>query len=282
MTAVPSDPDRASVAHPEDGPCFYLGTHEVQWLESPLFTGARPVPLFISHRRLALRKTLPRSRTPWALDSGGFSELSMFGGWRTTPAEYLAAVQRYEKRIGGMEWAAPQDWMCEPVMLAKTGLSIEEHQRRTVANFVQLREADPYMPFVPVLQGWVLADYQRCARMYGEAGVNLADEPLVGLGSVCRRQATSEIGELVSHFAEQGLRLHGFGVKARGLAEYGRLLTSADSMAWSYDARRSPALDGHTHKNCANCPEWALAWRTRMLARIAEPAPLQLPLTIAA
>ena len=49
------------------------------------------VPLFVSHRRLARRKTLPRARSGWALDSGGFSELSLYGGWRTTAEDYVAA-----------------------------------------------------------------------------------------------------------------------------------------------------------------------------------------------
>lgn len=261
----------------EPEPYFYLGTHEVSWLERREFTGSWPVPLFVSHRRLALRRTLPRPRTPWAVDSGGFSELSMFGGWKTSPAEYVTAVREYA-RIGNLEWAAPQDWMCEPVMLAKTGLSVEEHQRRTVANFLELKRLDDYMPFVPVLQGWRLSDYERCARMYADAGVDLAAEPLVGLGSVCRRQATSEIGELVECFAERGLRLHGFGVKQSGWRRYGHLLRSADSMAWSFDARRSPAIAGHLHRNCANCPAWALQWRERMLA----PAPRQMQLAEAA
>jgi hypothetical protein len=264
VTVLPLD-SRLEYAHPEDLPYFYLGTHEISWLARPEFTGSWPVPLFVSHRRLALRRTLPRPRTPWAVDSGGFSELSLYGCWRTTPAEYVAAVQRYA-RLGCLEWAAPQDWMCEPVMLAKTGLSVEEHQRRTVANYLLLKRMDDYLPFIPVLQGWRLADYQRCARMYADAGVDLASEPLVGLGSVCRRQATSEIGELVECFAEQGLRLHGFGVKALGWRLYGHRLASADSMAWSFDGRRSAPLAGHSHRNCANCPDWALRWRDRLLA----------------
>lgn len=51
---------------------FYLGTSEVRWL------GQANVPLFISHRRLAPRKSFPRALTGWALDSGGFTELSMY------------------------------------------------------------------------------------------------------------------------------------------------------------------------------------------------------------
>ena len=42
-----------------------------------------------------------------------------------------------------LEWAAPMDWMCEPAMLARTGLTVEDHQRRTVANFLELRERGP-------------------------------------------------------------------------------------------------------------------------------------------
>jgi hypothetical protein len=31
------------------------------------------------------------------------------------------------------------DWMCEPFMLAKTGLSVREHQQRTVTNYLNPR-----------------------------------------------------------------------------------------------------------------------------------------------
>ena len=68
----------------------------------------------------------------------------------------MAAVRRYRDEIGGLEWAAPMDWMCEPFMLAKTGLTVAEHQARTVANYLELRSLAPELPFVPVLQGWSL------------------------------------------------------------------------------------------------------------------------------
>ena len=63
---------------------FFLGTHQVNWLATS------PVPLFVSHRRLSLRSALPRARAQWALDSGGFSELSLFGKWRTTASRVHA------------------------------------------------------------------------------------------------------------------------------------------------------------------------------------------------
>jgi hypothetical protein len=57
---------------------FFLGTHMPHWL------GLLDIPLFVSHRRLGRLKTLPRALGPWALDSGGFSELALFGESRST------------------------------------------------------------------------------------------------------------------------------------------------------------------------------------------------------
>lgn len=241
---------------------FFLGTHQTGWLATA------GVPLFVSYRRLAARRTFPRAAAPWALDSGGFTELSLHGGWRTSVSIYLAAVRRFRDEIGRMAWAAPMDWMCEPWITGKTGLSVAEHQRRTVDNFLHLRDTAPDLPIIPVLQGWSLSDYLSCTDMYARAGVDLGAETVVGLGSVCRRQGTDEASAIVTTLAALGLRLHGFGFKTQGLRACGHHLASADSLAWSYDARRKPPWPGHGHKNCANCQPYALAWRTRTLAAL--------------
>lgn len=263
---------------------FYLGTHQPHWLE------LLDVQLFVSHRRLAGRRRLPRARTWWALDSGGFTELSMYGEWRTTPGEYVAAVRRYDEEIGHLSWVAPQDWMCEPFILAKTGLSVAEHQARTIDNYRRLRDlwwdtepggGDTFReyvdlcPFMPVLQGWTGDDYRRHADAYYAADVRLEDCPVVGLGSVCRRQNTAAIGALVREFTPW-LALHGFGCKTSGLAAYGQHLISADSLAWSYAGRREPAGCTPSHRNEANCPRYALAWRDRVLTRLDGPEQLDL------
>jgi hypothetical protein len=99
---------------------------------------------------------------------------------------------------------------------------------------------------------------------------------------VCRRQATGEIGAIACELAAAGLRLHGFGVKQHGLARYADHLASADSLAWSYAARRRPALPGCTgHRNCANCPRYALAWRAQVLAGLDGPRQLRLGMVVA-
>jgi hypothetical protein len=48
------------------------------------------------------------------------------------------------------------------------------------------------------------------------------------LYSSCMRQASRQIAALVVDLAGTGLRLHGFGVKTRGLGMYAADLTSAD------------------------------------------------------
>jgi hypothetical protein len=184
-----------------------------------------------------------------------------------TAGQYAEAADCYAARIGRLDFAAPMDWTCEPPMIARTGLSVAEHQYRTVASYLELRALAPHLPFIPVLQGWTLADYLACTDLYTTAGVDLAVLPRVGLGSVCRRQCTGQIAVIVAALAARGLRLHGFGIKTSGLGRYGHLLASADSMAWSYAARRAPALPGCTgHRNCANCLAYATSWRTRLLA----------------
>lgn len=243
---------------------FYLGTHRPYWLWDP----AANVPLFISHRVLRRRKTpFPRATTTWALDSGGFTELNLYGEWRTTPTEYVAAVRRYAEELGGLQWASPQDWMCEPWVLDKTGLTVTEHQERTVENYLELHALAPDLPFVPVLQGWERDDYHRHADAYTAAGVDLTTQPVVGIGSVCRRQATGQIVDIFDSLHTRGLRMHGFGVKIEGLAKYADALVSADSLAWSYWARRDASKGiRHCSKNtCANCLHYALTWRERVL-----------------
>lgn len=244
---------------------FYCGTHMPGWLE------ATTVPLFISHRRLKGYKTLPVARGPWALDSGGFTELNIYGGWKTTEDEYVEAVDRYQAEVGRLEWAAPMDWMCEPTVIEKTGLSVREHQERTVANYLNLRDRGP---FVPVLQGQHLADYEVCIDLYRSAGVDVWAEPTIGLGTVCRRSRAPEITRIVNELSSTGLRLHGFGMKSTGLARVGHLLTSADSIAWSTRGRMAWQYDhlkmcGGSHVgSCANCLPWAMHWRDRVVTSL--------------
>lgn len=268
---------------------LYLGCPEPGWLPRT------ELPLFVSYNRLRTRKSLPKShwRGQWALDSGGYMRLRQAGTWDGIPAhQYLADVLRYDEEIGNLSWVAPQDWMCEPDVLAITGLTVLEHQRRTVANFVRLVELWAESPLgdyecavMPVLQGdpelpvdELIASYMRCWDMYSEAGFVLADWPVVGLGSVCRQQSTEKIVHLVQalHDRDPDVRLHGFGCKSLGLQRVGHLLASADSQAWSFAARRKKIKhpdcirSGAQHKNCASCLVQARQWYGDLTSRLLQ------------
>lgn len=240
---------------------FYLGAHHSHWLP------VARVPLFVSRRTLCRIKKLPRAAAPWALDSGGFSELTIHGRWTLSPREYVAEVRRFRDEVGSLAFAAPMDLMCEASMLKRTGLTVADHVERTVSNYQELRELAPDLPFIPVLQGWTLGNYLDCCEAYDRAGVDLLALPLVGIGTVCRRQHTMSAEHIIRHLADDGLKLHGFGFKVTGLRGCSDVLASADSMAWSFSGRRNPPIAGHEvrHKNCANCIEYAMQWRQDLL-----------------
>lgn len=243
---------------------FYLGAFHADWL------GRFAIPMMVSRRTFRGRKSYPRALTPWALDSGGFTELNLSGGWQMTAAEYASTVRTIADEVGRMAWCAPQDWMCEPAILAKTGLDVLEHQRRTAENFAELRALlGPLV--IPVVQGWAYGDHARHVEMYDRMGFDLRDEPLVGVGTVCRRQNTEEVAHIVRSL--RGLRMHGFGVKLGGILRLADDLVSADSMAWSYRGWRAGRTcpPGKHPKNEAHCPIFAMTWRDRILERIARP-----------
>lgn len=245
---------------------FFCGTHHPNWLwlKEPWSASM----LFVSHRRLGRQKSYKPANVDWALDSGGFTELALYGRWTIEASVYVAAVRRYANEIGRMLWAAPQDWMCEPVVRAQTGLSVAEHQCRTIASVLELRALAPEIHWIPVLQGHDPEDYLEHAEQYERAGFDLQGEPLVGLGSVCRRANDDSIVSMIRRISALGIRMHGFGVKRSGVARLSHVLESADSLAWSYHARKEPPLPGCKHRNCANCPRFAAHWVAETLSSI--------------
>ncbi len=250
---------------------FYTGTHIKSWLWRDDIVDLGMNHLFVSWVRLRRQKTPFKNmaKLKWSLDSGGFSEIAKHGRWTHTPEQYVEAIEQYKEQLGNLVWAAQMDWMCEPHMIAKSGLSIDHHQQLTVENYCILRDLAPHLPIIPVIQGWELDDYIRCIDLFASAGVDLRRNARVGVGSVCRRQATREIEDLFRDLSNYGLRMHGFGVKTAGVARYGRFMTSADSMAWCKAAsRHEGAWCGGSHVNCSNCPKWAAYWRRRVMMRI--------------
>lgn len=173
------------------------------------------------------------------MDSGAFSTIHLHGGYPEPPASYARHIKKWANE-GRLLAAVAQDYMCEPVMLARTGLSIIEHQKLTIERYDALMNCDVGgVPIMPVLQGYEPHDYVRHLAAYG---YKLGLRAWVGVGSVCKRNkspASIEAVLLAILRVRPDLRLHGFGVKLTALGSQivQRSLYTADSMAWSYNAR---------------------------------------------
>lgn len=210
---------------------FYIGLHHPN--DAQHFDRC-----FISVNALRDRKKKPVPCNEWILDSGAFSEIAQYGRFRESPAEYATEVNRLAACNPGLKIAVSQDYMCEPVMLEKTGLTVADHQRLTIERYDELLPlVKPYL--MPVLQGYSVRDYLNHIDQYGK---RLAHGMYVGVGSVCKRNVNMrEIEGILSAIKNKrpDLRLHGFGIKRTALQSgvVRGCLESADSMAWSFAAR---------------------------------------------
>jgi len=192
---------------------------------------------FISVNRLRGRSSDFTVRD-WIMDSGAFTEVARHGGYRHGVERYAFDIGRWS-RCGNLLAAAAQDYMCEPFVIARTGLDLATHQRLTIERYDALLGCDPHTYILPALQGYAPADYVRHVDAYGQ---RLAAGAWVGVGSICKRNASVGSVEAVLRAirgVRPDLRLHGFGLKITALQSDAvrHALYSADSMAWSFNAR---------------------------------------------
>jgi len=267
---------------------FFTGLHQPS--DARHFDAA-----FISINRLRGRKS-PMQVRDWIMDSGAFTEISSRGGYRHSVADYAAEIRRWAGN-GNLLAASAQDWMCEDVVLKRAAIAegtlpapawfdhadpqafrklgavpwafeghreqqLLAHQKRTIERYDALRREDTAGVYIlPVLQGFAPADYVAHLAMYGD---RLPGGAWVGVGSVCKRngdprQVAAVL--LAIKAARPELKLHGFGLKTTALADplVRSQLETADSMAWSFSAR----------KNGRNANDWreAVHWAKNITSR---------------
>lgn len=240
---------------------FFTGLHQPS--DAKHFDAA-----FVSVNRIRNRKSI-FVVGDWIMDSGAFTEISTHGEYRHEVSEYACQIVRW-KNNGNLLAAISQDYMCEPFILAKTGMTVEEHQQKTIARYDELLRYETGVYIMPVLQGFAPSDYVRHIRMYGW---RLTQGAWVGVGSICKRNSNIAAIEqvlLAIHHCRPDLKLHGFGLKSTALSSglVQELLWTADSMAWSYAARMKGG----------NGNDWreAKAWTDRITTRTVQ-MPLYIP-----
>lgn len=224
---------------------FFIGLHQPS--DAKHFESC-----FISISRLRERKG-PFPVNDWIMDSQAFTTIKKYGGYPRPVREYADQIVRWRAN-GNLLAATTQDYMCEPTMLAITGLTVADHQRLTIERYDELLACQTGVYIMPVLQGYEPDEYVSHIRQYG---ARLPQNAWVGVGSVCKRNSSPKrvLDVLIAIKTERpDLRLHGFGLKTTALAEgtIRHLLESADSMAWSYAARK----EGHNANDWRNAEKF--------------------------
>jgi hypothetical protein len=209
---------------------------------------------FISVNRLRSRKG-PFVVGDWIMDSGAFTEISTHGRYRYSVKNYAEQIKRWSNN-GNLLASVAQDWMCEPWIIEKTGLNVDQHQKLTVQRYDELMACDTGGVYIlPVLQGYAPEDYVRHIDMYGN---RLAHGSWVGVGSICKRNGDPrQIAAVLMTIknARPDLKLHGFGLKTTALASpfIRSMLETADSMAWSFHAR----MNGRNGNDWREAMRWS-------------------------
>lgn len=192
----------------------------------------------VSTNRLKERRS-QFAASEWIMDSGAFTAITTLGCLPEPPEEYAEEVLRW-KGCGNLLRAVSQNYMCEEFAVAATGRTVEEHQHLTVERYRRLRYLCGEGLIMPVLQGRSPADYARCLQIYGSL---LPVGAWAGVGSLCQRNGSPAEVEailLAIHHRRPDLKRHGFGLKLTSLASavVRGLLYSADSLSWSFAARK--------------------------------------------
>lgn len=229
---------------------FYVGFHNVNQIKNLDYC-------MISYNRIRNRRSLFQgSKQGWILDSGAFTEIFKYGNYREGPEVYANVINKVSV-IENFHCAVSQDYMCEPFILDKTGLTIKQHQEMTIERYDAIRSiVASHIHIMPVLQGYSVEDYANHIQMYGD---RLKPNMHIGLGSVCKRNKDPSQIEIILRKVLSIIpyvKLHGFGVKITALRNkyVWDSFYSTDSMAWSYAAR----MDGRDANSWLEAEKYAL------------------------
>lgn len=187
--------------------------------------------------------TIPESVHEVAADCGGFVATLKWGDYRYTPEQYV----RWLHGLGDkLSWSAMMDYCCEnEITSGKPGIVRERQDKTTaMAHLFWGQYKDVPWVWVPTVQGWTVADYERHSQemkpLIDEMQSHYGKESAfrVGIGTLCRRASTEMIYEVVSKVNEvlDDVPLHLWGVKL-GLAQspiaLASQVVSLDSGAWN-------------------------------------------------
>jgi hypothetical protein len=249
--------------------------------------------------------------TDLALDSAGFTAMKLWAGQGAQAGManiYPWSLQDYvslAQSLPLLNWWAQPDFCCEPEIAADAaerrrrieltafslGCTLQEVQLRQAAELACYADGDEEVdedvlecaraaiaPPVPVVTGWTVDDYRYSAELLCRTWAPweaMYACPLIGIGSVCRRDLHHpEYGVLAILDALEGRlpsgsRVHLFGVKGAAIRHLigHPLVASVDSMAYDVRARVTARERGLANV-MAHRIEHMHRWRTKQATHL--------------
>jgi hypothetical protein len=235
--------------------------------------------------------------TDFALDSGGFTAQQR---WRATghqPGMLGRFPWTLEAYVELAAFSSPAFWS-QPDLPVEPELGISATERRerieltaallhaSLAHTVWMgAQGVRMLAPLPVLQGLDVDDYLRSYELMLDAfdrySAFIAPPRLVGLGSVCRRNAAGDTAGVVAiveavtrYFPRGAAALHLFGVKSSVMSALAGhpFVHSFDSCAWDMQARRSAWREGVSNTRERRIQAMR-AWAARQDAWLNPPQP---------
>lgn len=176
-----------------------------------------------------------------AADCGGFVATRIWGTYKYSAEQYVDWLNGWHPH-----WSATMDFCCEDEITSGQPGIVRERQRKTteMAYHFWNTYRDASWAWVPSIQGWHVAEYERHAlemkpliqEMYAHYGPQSAFR--VGIGTLCARASARMIQEVVGMVSRTlpGVPLHLWGVKLSVMKSPLMLpeqVTSVDSAAWN-------------------------------------------------
>lgn len=198
------------------------------------------------------------------LDSGAFGSAFWDGGYKYSPDNYLAIVERVKP-----EWWVTMDYPCEPNIMPEC--SIHERIKMTVANTKILITA-PFPSLLPVIQGWAVEDYLYCIDLMEAEGLI---QSMMGIGSICRRGKQGPIVNIVRHISQRlpTVKFHAFGAKISTLnynrGEILNYLDSLDTAAWQFNEKDE--LGGWRPRSTEEISRRLIGYKAKLEGRLQRP-----------
>ncbi|MCH8962791.1 MAG: hypothetical protein IH820_16135 [Bacteroidetes bacterium] len=194
-------------------------------------------------KRFKIRRPPADHVSTICIDSGGFSAARRWGRYPWTPAQYADFV--HETVEGGaapigqdrLRFVACMDYACEPTVDRSQLHTNRDRIKATIRNESCCHEADPSLPWLPVLQGDTLSQRLFDLQLRRRLGLLPGQRAGVGIGSVCGRGARSAISTILFYRERlPDVGFHGFGLHIQALDHPAAwtVIQSWDSYGWTW------------------------------------------------